>query len=88
MKLPDVLIHSIFSYYNCIINEYTITFSILKKSIQLNKTYYLVTKLPIYKISHLKLKNIGITCILLDVDGTLLSRNSKIIPLNVKNWIN
>ena len=46
------------------------------------------SKLPIYKISHLKLKNIGITCILLDVDGTLLSRNSKIIPLNVKNWIN
>ena len=36
MKLPDVLIHSIFSYYNCIINEYTITFSILKKSIQIN----------------------------------------------------
>ena len=56
MKLPDVLIHSIFSYYNCIINEYTITFSILKKSIQLNKTYYLATKLPIYKTHYINAK--------------------------------
>lgn len=50
MKLPDVLTHSIFSYYNCIIDDYTVTFSILKKSIQLNKLYYLISKLPIYKI--------------------------------------
>ena len=45
------------------------------------------SKLPIYEISHLKLQNQGIKSLLIDVDGTLLSRQSKIIPTNVKNWI-
>ena len=49
MRLPEVLIHIIFSYYNCIINEYNITYGTLKKSIQLNKIYYLVSKSSIYK---------------------------------------
>jgi len=44
-------------------------------------------KIPIYKISHKKLSNQGIKCLLIDVDGTLLSRNTKKIPLKVKNWI-
>ena len=48
---------------------------------------YWDTKLPIYKISHLKLQNKGIKSLLIDVDGTLLSRQSNIIPKNVKNWI-
>ena len=45
------------------------------------------SKLPIYEISHLKLQNEGIKSLLIDVDGTLLSRQSNIIPTNVKNWI-
>ena len=45
------------------------------------------SKLPIYEISHLKLQNKGIKSLLIDVDGTLLSRQSNIIPSNVKNWI-
>ena len=45
------------------------------------------SKLPIYEISHLKLKNEGIKSLLIDVDGTLLSRQSNVIPTNVKNWI-
>ena len=45
------------------------------------------SKLPIYEISHLKLQNEGIKSLLIDVDGTLLSSKSKIIPTNVKNWI-
>ena len=45
------------------------------------------SKLPIYEISHLKLKNKGIKSLLIDVDGTLLSRQSNMIPTNVKNWI-
>ena len=45
------------------------------------------SKLPIYEISHLKLQNKGIKSLLIDVDGTLLSRQSNIIPKNVKNWI-
>ena len=48
---------------------------------------YWDTKLPIYEISHLKLQNKGIKSLLIDVDGTLLSRRSNIIPKNVKNWI-
>tara|TARA_Y100000589_G_scaffold197896_1_gene186920 strand:+ start:99 stop:596 length:498 start_codon:yes stop_codon:yes gene_type:complete len=52
----------------------------------LTKIYW-DTKLPIYKVSHSKLSELGITCLLIDVDGTLLSRNSNIIPLTVKNWI-
>lgn len=49
MKLPNDIICFIFSYYNCNINDYNITFSILKKAIQLNKLYYLLTKNSIYK---------------------------------------
>ena len=45
------------------------------------------SKLPIYEISHLKLHNEGIKSLLLDVDGTLLSRQSNIVPENVKNWV-
>ena len=48
---------------------------------------YWDSKLPIYDISHSKLKKEGINCLLIDVDGTLISRKSKIIPDNVKNWI-
>ncbi len=39
------------------------------------------SKLPIYDISHLKLQNKGIKSLLIDVDGTLLSRQSNVIPL-------
>ena len=46
------------------------------------------SKLPIYEISHLKLKNEGIKVLLIDVDGTLLSRQSNVITANVKKWIN
>ncbi len=52
----------------------------------LTKVYW-DTKLPIYKISLSKLSDKGIKCLLLDVDGTLLSRNTEIIPTSVKNWI-
>ena len=52
----------------------------------LTKIYW-DTKLPIYKVSHSKLSKMGITCLLIDVDGTLLSRNSIIIPKRVKDWI-
>ena len=45
------------------------------------------SKLPIYELSHLKLKNNGIKSLLIDVDGTLLSRNSNRVPRKVKNWI-
>ena len=45
------------------------------------------SKLPIYEISHLKLKNKGIKSLLIDVDGTLLSRQTTLISLEVKNWI-
>ena len=52
----------------------------------LTKIYW-DTKLPIYKLSHSKLSKLGISCLLIDVDGTLLSRNSNIIPNKVKDWI-
>ena len=45
------------------------------------------SNLPIYEISHSKLQNEGIKSLLIDVDGTLLSRQSNTIPLKVKNWI-
>ncbi len=45
------------------------------------------SKLPIYEISHLKLHKEGIKSLLLDVDGTLLSRQSSVIPIKVKEWI-
>ena len=45
------------------------------------------SKLPIYDIPHKEIINKGIRCLLLDVDGTLLNRNSNVIPLKVKTWI-
>ena len=45
------------------------------------------SKLPIYKIPPQKLHNQGIRCLLLDVDGTLLNRNTNKIPDEVKIWI-
>ena len=45
------------------------------------------SKLPIYKISQQKLHSQGIRCLLLDVDGTLLNRNTNKIPTEVKRWI-
>ena len=48
---------------------------------------YWDSKLPIYEISHLKLQNEGIKSLLIDVDGTLLSRQTNIVSTNVKNWI-
>ena len=45
-------------------------------------------KIPIYEIPQNALSKKGITCLLLDVDGTLLSRNTNRIPIKVKNWIN
>ena len=45
------------------------------------------SKLPIYKISPQMLHNQGIRCLLLDVDGTLLNRNTNKIPTEVKRWI-
>ena len=52
----------------------------------LTKIYW-DTKQPIYEVSHSKLTKLGITCLLIDVDGTLLSRSSNIIPNEVKAWI-
>ena len=48
---------------------------------------YWDSKLPIYEISHFKLHKEGIKSLLIDVDGTLLSRQSSVIPTNVKEWI-
>ena len=45
------------------------------------------SKIPIYKIPHQKLHKRGIKCLLIDVDGTLVSRDTKKIPSKVKNWI-
>ena len=45
------------------------------------------SKLPIYKISPKKLHNQGIRFLILDVDGTLLNRNTNRIPSKVKSWI-
>ena len=45
------------------------------------------SNIPIYEISFSKLRNYGINCLLIDVDGTLLSRQSNIIPSKVKIWI-
>ena len=43
--------------------------------------------LPIYNISQSELQKKGINSLLLDVDGTLVNRKSKMIPNPVKNWI-
>ena len=45
------------------------------------------SNLPIYEISQSELKEKGICCLLIDVDGTLLNRNSTKVPKAVKNWI-
>ena len=45
------------------------------------------SNLPIYAISQSELQKIGIQSLLLDVDGTLINRNSTIIPKAVKSWI-
>ena len=45
------------------------------------------SNLPIYKISQSELQKKGIHSLLLDVDGTLLNRNSTKIPKSVKDWI-
>ena len=45
------------------------------------------SNLPIYEISQSELQKKGIHCLLLDVDGTLVNRNSTKIPKAVKNWI-
>ena len=45
------------------------------------------SKLPLYEIPHERLIQEGIKCLLIDVDGTILCRNSKNIPPKVKTWI-
>ena len=45
------------------------------------------SNLPIYAISQSDLQKKGIHSLLLDVDGTLVNRKSKMIPKAVKNWI-
>ena len=45
------------------------------------------SNLPIYAISQYELQKKGIHCLLLDVDGPLVNRNSTKIPKAVKNWI-
>ncbi len=45
------------------------------------------SNLPIYAISQSELKKKEIHSLLLDVDGTLVNRKSKLIPKAVKNWI-
>ena len=45
------------------------------------------SNLPIYEISQSELQKRGLLCLLLDVDGTLVNRNSTKIPKAVKNWI-
>ncbi len=45
------------------------------------------SKIPIYKIPLQKLHKQGIKSLLIDVDGTLLNRKTKKIPLKVKNWM-
>jgi len=48
---------------------------------------YWDTKSPIYNISHAEIHKDGISCLLLDVDGTLINRKSNKMPEAVKNWI-
>ena len=45
------------------------------------------SNLPIYEISQSELQKKEIFCLFLDVDGTLVNRNSTEIPKAVKNWI-
>ena len=48
---------------------------------------YWDSNLPIYEIPQSDLQKKGIHCLLLDVDGTLVNRNSNTVPNAVKNWI-
>ena len=45
------------------------------------------SNLPIYSISQSELQKKGLQCLFLDVDGTLVNRNSTKIPKSVKRWI-
>ena len=45
------------------------------------------SNLPIYAISQTELQKKEIYSLLIDVDGTLVNRNSNIIPKAVKKWI-
>ena len=45
------------------------------------------SNLPIYEISQSELQKKGIYCLFLDVDGTLVNRNTNELPKAVKNWI-
>jgi len=45
------------------------------------------SNVPIYAISQSELQKKGIHSLLLDVDGTLVNRESNMIPKAVKNWI-
>ena len=45
------------------------------------------SNLPIYAISQSDLQKKEIHSLLLDVDGTLINRNSNMIPKDVKSWI-
>ena len=45
------------------------------------------SNLPIYRISQSKLLNEGIKCLLIDVDGTIINKNSNVVPIRVKKWI-
>ena len=45
------------------------------------------SNLPIYALSQSDLQKKGIHSLLLDVDGTLINRNSNMIPKDVKSWI-
>ena len=49
--------------------------------------FYWDSNLPIYSISQSELQNKEIYCLLIDVDGTLVNKNSNKIPKAVKNWI-
>ena len=49
--------------------------------------FYWDSNLPIYSISQSELHNKEIYCLLIDVDGTLVNKNSNKIPKAVKNWI-
>ena len=48
---------------------------------------YWDSNLPIHEISQSELQKKGIHSLLIDVDGTLVNRKSKMIPKEVKNWI-
>ena len=45
------------------------------------------SNLPIYEISQSELQKIGIQCLFIDIDGTLVNRKSTKITNAVKKWI-